>query len=843
MQVIKRNQRPQSVDFGKVSARIKALSRDLSIDPIQIAQKVVSRIYNNVTTTELDELAAQLCAYQTTENLDYGILASRIIISNNHKNTSPSFSETITNLYNTSPSSISYELYQMVIQNKDKLNSIIDPKDDFKFDYFGFKTLERSYLFRIDGKVVERIGYMLMRVSLGLHLGNLDNALKSFSYMRNKYFIHATPTLFHAGTSSPQLLSCYLLGMEDSVEGIFKTLGDCALISKWAGGIGIHISDIRSENQLINSTKGSSNGLVPMCKMYNDMARFINQSGKRPGSIAMYQEPHHPDCFKFIDIRKNHGNEEERARDLFTAMWISDLFMERVERDEIWSLMDPKKCPGLNEAWGDDYKNLYLSYENEKKYERQIKARDLWDAIVSSQVETGTPYILYKDTVNRYNNQNNLGTIRSSNLCAEIVEYSSTKEYACCTLSSIALPRFVENINGKLDINYQKLIDCVEVIVTNLNKVIDINFYPVVETERSNLKHRPIGVGVQGLADVFALLKIGFESEEARIVNKKIFETIYYASIKASNKLAENHYHKIDDFNKNIDYIITNILSLGKYKSVTSFIEQIDNLNLEEIDLQTRDIILKTKKFYLENQKILTYEDPRREYPGAYTSFSGSPLSHGKFIFQLYGKTPEKTNYDWHGLREGIKRFGVRNSLSVALMPTASTSQILGNNECFEPFTSNIYSRRTKAGDFIVINKYLMADLKKEGLWSLDIKNKIIKNNGSVAQIPEIPDSIKQLYKTVWEIKQKSLIQLAIDRSPYVCQTQSMNLFFKEPNMKTLSSALFYGWKNKLKTGCYYIRSQPKVQAQQFTVDLVNKKEEVMKCSLKNREECEACSA
>ena len=770
--VIKRNGNTEEVSFDKVIRRIKKLcinqNYDPIVNPLLIAQKVCSQIYNNVSTCELDELAAQICVSMVTVHLDYSKLASRIIISNNQKKTSPSFSEVIQNLYenidihgNKCPL-VSKKLYDTVMANKDKLNSVIDYERDYLFDYFGFKTLERAYLIRIKGKVVERIQHLFMRVSIGIHENDIKNAIRSYELMSMKYFIHATPTLYNAGTNNNQLASCFLLGMNDSVDGIFKCIKDIALISKGAGGIGLHLHKVRSKNSYIRSTNGNSNGIIPLCKVLNETARYINQGGKRPGSIAVYMEPHYPEILEFLNIRKNTGTESERARDLFTAMWISDLFMKRVESNSDWSLFDPDECPHLEDTYGEQFEELYCKYESEGRARSVVPARKVWNAILTSQIETGTPYILYKDNINHKSNQKNIGIIRSSNLCAEIVEYSDANEYSVCTLSSVSLSTFVKDRTFDFD----KLIEVMDIMVKNLNKIIDINYYPVEETRVSNIKHRPIGIGVQGLADVFAKMKIPFDSKEAAELNRKIFETMYYGAVKSSNQLAKKY--------------------------------------------------------------------------GTYTSFRNSPISEGIFQFDLWNERPQ-TDYNWEELREAVKRDGVRNSLLIALMPTASTSQILGNNECFEPFTSNIYTRRTIAGDFVVINKYLVEDLLSLGLWNKELKDRIIANNGSVQNIDIIPDNIKQLYKTVWEIKQKSLIDLAVGRGSFVCQTQSMNLFFEEPTMEQLTSAFFYGWKKGLKTGCYYIRTRPKVQAQQFTID-----PNMMKNINREVEEeggCEMCSA
>ena len=770
--VIKRNGTKEEVSFDKVTRRLKKLCYDLTtkVNPIIVAQKVCSQIYNNVTTIELDELAAQICVSMSTQNLEYGILASRIIISNNHKITSPSFSETIYILYNNKDKNniqcplIDKKIYDIVMNNKDKLNDVLDYDKDFLFDYFGFKTLEKSYLMKVNDNVIERIQHMFLRVSLGIHQEDIKSAITSYQYMSQKYFTHATPTLFASGTPRPALASCFLMGMGDSVKGIYKTIGDCAEISAGAGGIGLCLSKIRSKNSYIRGVNGKSNGIIPLCRVLNECARHINQAGRRPGSIAVYIEPHNPEILEFLELRKNTGAESERARDLFLALTVSDLFMERVESNSEWCLFDADECPGLDDTYGDDYKDLYTKYENEGKERKKLQARKIWNYILTSQIETGTPYILFKDSINKKSNQKNVGIIRNSNLCAEILEYNDDKEYAVCTLASVALPNFVRE---DLTFDHEKLIEVMEILVNNLNKVIEVNYYPVPETKLSNDNHRPIGIGVQGLIDVYYKMKLAFDSDDAKQLNKEIFETMYYGAMLASYKLA-----------------------------------------LEE---------------------------------GCYKTFKGSPLSEGLFQFDLWGVQPSD-RYNWNELRENIKKTGVRNSLCLALMPTASTSQILGNNECFEPITSNIYTRRTVAGDFVIINKYLVQDLTSLDIWNDEMKNKIIENGGSIQKIDEIPDTIKNLYKTVWETKQKHVIEQAADRGPFICQTQSMNLFFEDPNQNTLTSALFYSWKKGLKTGCYYIRTRPKAQAQQFTVEAkkIDNKKEISNDS--NYQECEMCS-
>ena len=771
--VIKRSGIKEEVSFDKVTRRLKKLCYKLSskVNPIIVAQKVCGQIYNNVTTVELDELAAQICISMSTQHIEYGVLASRIIISNNHKFTSPSFSETIYILYNNKDKNgqicplINDKLYNIVMNNKDKLNDILNYENDYLFDYFGFKTLERSYLMKVNNNVVERIQHMFLRVSLGIHQDDLKSAITSYQLMSEKYFTHATPTLFASGTPRPQLASCFLMGMDDSVKGIYKAVSDCAEISAGAGGIGLCISKIRSKNSYIRGVNGNSNGIIPMCRVLNETARHINQAGKRPGCIAVYIEPHNVEILEFLELRKNTGAESERARDLFLALTISDLFMKRVESNSEWCLFDSDECPGLDDSYGDEYEKLYLKYELENKQRKKVQARKVWNYILTSQIETGTPYILFKDAINKKSNQKNIGVIRNSNLCAEILEYSDDKEYAVCTLASVSLPNFVKD---DMSFDHEKLIEIMEVLVNNLNKVIDINYYPVPETRLSNEKHRPIGIGVQGLIDVFYKMKMPFDSDEAKNLNKDIFETMYYGAMLASYKQALKHGH--------------------------------------------------------------------------YSTFKGSPLSEGLFQFDLWDVKPS-SRYDWDDLRKKIMETGVRNSLCLALMPTASTSQILGNNECFEPITSNIYTRRTVAGDFVVVNKHLIKDLNELELWNDTMKNKIIENNGSIQTIEEIPENIKNLYKTVWETKQKHLIEQAADRGPFICQTQSMNLFFEEPTQNTLTSALFYSWKKGLKTGCYYIRTRPKAQAQQFTIEAKKVTNNAIQNNDSNYQECEMCSA
>ena len=777
MFVIKRNGKKEAVHFDKITARIYKLIYGLAIsekDVIEIAKKVIQGIYDNVTTTELDNLTAETAAAQTTIHPDFSVLAARIAVSNLHKNTLKSFSKTAKLLYEyTDPVTqthaplISEEIYKIIRKNADELDSSLIYDRDYNFDYFGFKTLERSYLIRTNGKVTERPQHLFMRVALGIHKEDIQAAIETYNLMSEKWFIHATPTLFNAGTPKPQMSSCFLLSMtEDSIAGIFDTLKRCALISQSAGGIGVSIHNIRSTGSYIKGTGGISNGIIPMLRVFNDTARYVDQGGgKRKGAIAVYIEPWHSDIFDFIDIRKNHGKEEMRARDLFPALWIPDLFMQRVEADQMWSLFDPNEAQGLYEVYGEKFNELYTTYENEGKFRKQIKARELWTAILEAQIETGTPYMCYKDAVNEKSNQKNIGTIRSSNLCTEIMEYTNADEVSVCNLASLALPRYVSS--GGFD--FQKLYEVTKIVTRNLNKIIDGNYYPIPETKTSNDRHRPIGLGVQGLADVFLLLRLPFESPEARRLNKDIFETIYFASMEASMDLAKEQ--------------------------------------------------------------------------GAYSSFAGSPLSEGKFQFDLWQVVPSD-RWDWEKLRQEVMTHGVRNSLLLAPMPTASTSQILGNNECFEPYTSNIYNRRVLSGEFVVVNKFLLKDLIELGLWNPTMKNKLIAENGSVQNIPEIPTELKELYKTVWEIKQKTIIDMAAERGAFICQSQSLNLFMAEPNLAKLTSMHFHAWKSGLKTGMYYLRTKAAVDAIKFTVDtqLLLGQSQVA-CSLDNPEECLACGS
>ncbi|MFA6246392.1 MAG: ribonucleoside-diphosphate reductase subunit alpha [Mucilaginibacter sp.] len=751
MFVLKRDGRRESVKFDKITARIEKLCYGFKlVDPIDVAKKVIEGLFDGVTTSELDNLAAETAASLTTKHPDYALLDSRIAVSNLHKNTTKSFSETMKRMYEyvdkktgKNAALLAEDVYQIIRDNAELLDSSIIYDRDFGFDYFGFKTLEKSYLLKIDGKIAERPQHLFMRVSIGIHKEDVESAIKTYHLMSERWFTHATPTLFNAGTPKPQMSSCFLLTMkDDSIEGIYDTLKQTAKISQSAGGIGLSIHNVRATGSYISGTNGTSNGIIPMLKVFNDTARYVDQGGgKRKGAFAIYLEPWHADIFEFLDLRKNHGKEEMRARDLFYALWVSDLFMRRVEANEEWTLFCPHEAPGLADCHGAEFEALYERYEKEGRGRKTIKAQELWFAVLDAQVETGTPYLLYKDAANAKSNQKNLGTIKSSNLCTEIMEYTSDKEVAVCNLASLALPRYV--INGEFD--HAKLYEVTYQATLNLNKIIDNNYYPVPEAEYSNLRHRPIGLGVQGLADAFILLRLPFESEEAKQLNKEIFETIYFAAMTASK------------------------------------------------DLAIKD--------------------------GAYETFKGSPLSEGKFQFDLWDVKPASTRWDWENLRLDVMNHGVRNSLLVAPMPTASTSQILGNNECFEPYTSNIYTRRVLSGEFVIVNKHLLRDLVDRGLWTNNMKDRIITANGSIQDIAEIPADIKELYKTVWEIKMRNIIDMAADRGAYICQSQSLNLFINSPNASKLTSMHFYAWKKGLKTGMYYLRTQAASQAVKFTVE------------------------
>ncbi|MER2999020.1 ribonucleoside-diphosphate reductase subunit alpha [Pontibacter populi] len=792
MLVVKRDGRRESVKFDKITARIEKLCYGLHADyvsPIEVAKKVIDGIYDGVTTVELDNLAAETAASLTTKHPDYAVLAARIAISNLHKVTSKSFSNTMKRLYTyTDPktgenaSLLSKDVYEIIRKNAATLDSTIIYDRDYNYDYFGYKTLERSYLLRLDGKIVERPQHMLMRVAVGIHKEDIESAIETYNLMSEKWFTHATPTLFNAGTPKPQLSSCFLLAMkDDSIPGIYDTLKQCAQISQSAGGIGLSIHNVRATGSYIKGTNGTSNGIIPMLKVFNDTARYVDQGGgKRKGAFAIYLEPWHADIFDFLDLKKNHGKEENRARDLFYAMWTPDLFMKRVEENGDWSLFCPNEAPGLAECWGKDFERLYEKYEREGRARKTVKAQDLWFHILESQIETGTPYMLYKDAANAKSNQQNLGTIKSSNLCTEIMEYTDENEVAVCNLASLALPRYVKDNGNHKIFDHQKLFDVTYHVTLNLNKVIDINYYPVIEAKNSNMRHRPIGLGVQGLADTFIALRMPFESEEAKRLNEDIFETIYYASMTASKDLAKKN--------------------------------------------------------------------------GAYETFPGSPLSKGQFQFDMWGVTPKSGRWDWEELRKEVMEHGVRNSLLLAPMPTASTAQILGNNESFEPYTSNIYLRRVLSGEFMVVNKHLLKDLIALGLWNDKMKQDIIAANGSVQDIPNIPQNIKDLYKTVWEISQRTVIDMSADRGAYICQSQSLNLHVMNVNFGKLTSMHFHAWKRGLKTGMYYLRTKAAVDAIKFTVEKQaaetlspvynqDQNRNDMACSLDNPDACEACGS
>ena len=796
MYVLKRDGRSEPVQFDKITARIKKLCYGLhkAVDPARVAMRVIEGVYDGVTTIELDNLAAEVAATNAVTHPDYAQLASRIAVSNLHKTTKKSFTETMRDLYDyidpitgENASLIAEDVWEIIQKNAELLDSSILYDRDFSYDFFGFKTLERSYLLRIDGEIAERPQQMLMRVAVGMHKDDMDSVIETYNMMSEGWFTHATPTLFNAGTPKPQMSSCFLLTMkEDSITGIYDTLKQCAKISQNAGGIGLAIHDIRATGSYIKGTNGTSNGIVPMLRVFNDTARYVDQGGgKRKGSFAMYIEPWHADIFDFLDLRKNHGKEEQRARDLFYALWTPDLFMKRVEENGDWTLMCPNECPGLADSWGAEFDALYTKYEAEGKGRKTMKAQDLWFKILESQVETGTPYMLYKDAANGKSNQQNLGTIRSSNLCTEIIEYTSPDEVAVCNLASIAIPKFVKEDRT---FDFDKLFEVTYRVTCNLNRVIDRNYYPIPEARNSNMRHRPIGLGVQGLADAFILMRFPFDSEEARQLNKDVFETIYYAACTASKDLAKEE--------------------------------------------------------------------------GAYETFPGSPASEGKLQFDMWDVTPSD-RWEWDILKEEIKEHGMRNSLLMAPMPTASTAQILGNNECFEPYTSNIYTRRTLSGEFIVVNKHLLRDLTKLGLWDDDMKNRLIAANGSIQNIDEIPENLKVLYRTAWEIPQRAILDMAAERGAYICQSQSLNIFMENVTNSKLTSMHFYAWKKGLKTGMYYLRTKAATDAIKFTVDKKYKtqpqseqveqaeqasteemtyEQQVKACSIDNGPDCEMCS-
>lgn len=810
MRVTKRDGNVEDVSFDKILNRVKklGLEANIHINYSALVMKVIDQLYDKISTTKIDELTAEQCAALSTQHPDYGVLAGRIVVSNHQKNTNARFSSVMEELYkfkdihgNQKPL-ISDDLFNISIEMTNYIEPMLDYSRDYLIDYFGFKTLERAYLFKVNNKIIERPQHMWMRVAIGIHGKDMKSVKETYDLMSQKYFTHATPTLFNAGTPRPQLSSCYLIAMEDdSLEGIYNTLKDCATISKWAGGIGLHIHNIRAKGTHIQGTNGTSNGIVPMLRVFNDTARYIDQGGgKRNGSFAIYLEPWHPDVEDFLEMKKNHGDEEMKARDLFYALWIPDLFMERVKENGDWSLFCPHECPGLADVYGSKFKELYEHYESTGKQRRIVKARELWFKILDAQMETGTPYILYKDSCNEKSNQKNLGTIKSSNLCTEIIQYSNDKESAVCNLASIALPAFVNHATKEFD--YDKLHEVTKVVTSNLNRVIDINFYPTEKTRRSNLLHRPIGIGVQGLADTFILMDIAFHSEEAKQINKNVFETIYHAALERSNEIA---------------YDIKQKYLMDNHYSGTENVTIVSELSLKHT--------LPLKYF------------------GAYKSFRGSPASKGVLQFDMWNVMPSD-RYDWPQLKESIIDHGLRNSLLVAPMPTASTSQILGYNECFEPLTSNIYSRRTLAGEFVVANSYLMRELIELGIWNDKIKNNIIANKGSIQQLTIIPEHIRNKYKIVWEMPMKHLIDMSADRGAYVCQSQSLNLWLEDPNYNTLTSMHFYSWKQGLKTGIYYLRRKAKHQAQQFTVEPdKNETETAVKLETDEPDICEMCSA
>ncbi|CAK9201896.1 unnamed protein product [Sphagnum troendelagicum] len=810
MYVIKRDGRQEAVHFDKITARLKKLSYGLNpehCEPVLVAQKVCMGVYKGVTTSQLDELAAETAAAMTANHPDYAILAARIAVSNLHKNTKKSFSETVKDMYfhvngesNLKAPLIADDVYDVIMKNAARLDSEIIYDRDFDYDYFGFKTLERSYLLKVNGRVVERPQHMLMRVAVGIHKSDIEAVLKTYHTMSQRWFTHASPTLFNAGTARPQLSSCFLVCMkEDSIEGIYDTLKECAVISKSAGGIGLSVHNIRATSSYIRGTNGTSNGIIPMLRVFNDTARYVDQGGgKRKGAFAVYLEPWHADIFDWLELRKNHGKEESRARDLFYGLWVPDLFMKRVQENGTWSLFCPNEARGLADLWGNEFESLFVKYEKEGKAKKVVQAQKLWFAILEAQIETGNPYMLFKDACNRKSNQQNLGTIKSSNLCTEIVEFTSPDETAVCNLASLALPRFVREKGVPLEshptklmgskgfknrfFDFEKLGEITELVTRNLNRIIDVNYYPVETAKRSNLRHRPIGIGVQGLADAFILLGMPFDSTEAQKLNKEIFETIYYHALRTSADLAAEE--------------------------------------------------------------------------GIYETYAGCPISKGILQPDMWDVEPSD-RWDWSALREKIRKNGVRNSLLVAPMPTASTSQILGNNECFEPYTSNIYSRRVLSGEFVVVNKHLLSDLTTMGLWTSELKNQVIYHNGSIQQIKGIPAELKSIYRTVWEIKQRSLVDMAADRGAYIDQSQSLNIHMDQPNFGKLTSLHFYTWSKGLKTGMYYLRSRAAADAIQFTVDSSGMKKKTvatettdqeikmaqMICSLENKEECMSCGS
>ena len=824
MYIIKRNGKKEIISFDKILKRIKNLGKEIGLQNIayaQVTMKIIDQLYDNIETTKIDELTAEQCASMASTHPDYTMLASAISISNLHKNTSASFYDTMIKLYNfVDINNNGYKLISNILidtleKNKEIIESFIDYKRDYLFDFFGYKTLERAYLMKCNNKIIERPQHMFMRVALTIHNDNMEKVKETYDEMSKKYFIHATPTLFNAGTPRPQLSSCYLIAMEeDSIDGIFDTLKDCAKISKWSGGIGLHIHNIRSSGSHIRGTNGVSNGIIPMLGVYNKTARYVDQGGKRNGSFAIYLEPHHPDIEDFLELKKNHGDEESKCRDLFYGIWISDLFMERVKENKLWSLFCPDKTPGLADVYGENFKNLYIKYEKENRYIKQINARDLWMKILDSQMETGTPYLLYKDACNQKSNQKNLGTIKSSNLCTEIIEYSDKNETAVCNLASIALSMYV---NEDKTFNYDKLYSNTKILVTNLNNIIDINYYPTLKTERSNLNHRPIGIGVQGLADTFFKMDLAFTSDEAKLINKMIFETIYYAALERSNEIAKERYEDMLYLKQEYLYGNWNFIENDENNKFKKY----DIYNVTEASLSSAVSTDNKIEILLNKYKPIKSEIEKLsdKLMGSYSSFNGSPMSEGLFQFDLWNEKPIEDRYDWNKLKQNIITYGLRNSLLTAPMPTASTSQILGNNECFEPITSNIYSRSTLAGQFVLVNKYLVNELIKLNLWNESIKNNIIQNKGSIQHIENIPSNIKNKFKTVWELPMKDIINMSKDRGIYICQSQSLNLWMEDPDPTALTNMHFYSWKIGLKTGIYYLRRKARHQAQQFTIE------------------------
>ena len=835
MRVTKRSGATEVMAFDKILTRVKTLNLErypcLSINSSKLVIKIIEQLYDGIDTTKIDELTAHECAAGSVMNPDLGILAGRIIVSNNHKNTDSSLEDVVYELHNAcdvhtrrAVSLVSEEYHELVRDNGDIYMDMIDFDRDYYIDYFGFKTLERAYLLRVNGKIVERPQHMWMRVAIAIHRDDFERVKETYDMLSNKFFTHATPTLFNAGTPRQQMSSCYLLAMhDDSIDGIYKTLTDCAKISKWAGGIGLHVHNVRAAGTHIQGTNGTSNGLVPMLRNFNETARYVDQGGgKRNGSFAIYLSPEHPDIEAWLDLKKNTGDENARARDLFYGLWVPDLFMLRVKNDLKWSLFCPHKCPGLQDVHGDEYTKLYLLYESEDRQNRKISARALWLKILDAQMETGTPYLLYKDAANAKSNQKNLGTIKSSNLCTEILEYSDKEETAVCNLASIGLPKFVTH-DKKFD--FDSLHYVTGVVVNNLNTVIDINYYPTENTRRSNLNHRPIGVGVQGLADVFIMLNIPYHSEEAKQLNRDIFETMYHSALEMSKEIAMKRHLLMMEF---ISCLAASARSAMDNRNI-AIRGKLYNPLLSFEDSKVDDLYHRLQPIYKELC--------RDSHLGSYSSFVGSPLSEGKFQFDLWGATPS-ARYDWDTMREGVMRYGIRNSLLIAPMPTASTSQILGNNECFEPITSNIYTRRTLAGEFVVANKYLIRELMALGMWNEKLKDNIIENRGSIQHLEDIPETIRNKYKIVWEIPMKHLIDMSRDRGAFICQSQSLNLWVEDPSYKVLTAMHFYGWEQGLKTGIYYLRRKPKHQVQQFTIE-----PEKSEGAAEEDEICEACGA